>query len=43
MVYANPSTLLRASALMPRILIAFDGSDASRRAVERVTSFMKEA
>jgi nucleotide-binding universal stress UspA family protein len=28
---------------MPRILIAFDGSDASRRALERVTRFMKEA
>jgi nucleotide-binding universal stress UspA family protein len=28
---------------MPRILIAVDGSDASRRALERVTSFMKEA
>jgi nucleotide-binding universal stress UspA family protein len=28
---------------MPRILIAFDGSDASRRALERVARFMKEA
>ena len=28
---------------MPRILIAYDGSDASQRAVERVTRFMKEA
>jgi hypothetical protein len=28
---------------MPRILIAFDGSDASRRPVDRVTSFMKGA
>ena len=28
---------------MPRILIAFDGSDASRRALGRVTRFMKEA
>jgi nucleotide-binding universal stress UspA family protein len=27
---------------MPRILIAYDGSDASRRALERVTRFMKE-
>jgi nucleotide-binding universal stress UspA family protein len=29
--------------LTPRILIAFDGSDVSRRALERVTRFMKEA
>ena len=28
---------------MPRILIAYDGSDASRRALERVTRFMTEA
>jgi nucleotide-binding universal stress UspA family protein len=28
---------------MPRILIAYDGSDASQRALERVTRFMKEA
>ena len=27
----------------PRILVAYDGSDASRRALERVTRFMKEA
>ena len=28
---------------MPRILIAYDGSDASQRALERVTTFMKDA
>lgn len=28
---------------MPRILIAYDGSDASQRALDRVTRFMKEA
>ena len=28
---------------MPRILIAYDGSEASQRALERVTRFMKEA
>ncbi len=28
---------------MPRILIAYDGADASQRALERVTRFMKEA
>ena len=28
---------------MPRILIAYDGSGASRRALERVTRFMKQA
>ena len=28
---------------MPRILIAYDGSDVSRRALERVTTFMKTA
>ena len=28
---------------MPRILIAYDGSDVSRRALERVINFMKEA
>jgi nucleotide-binding universal stress UspA family protein len=27
----------------PRILIAYDGSEASQRALERVTRFMKEA
>ena len=27
----------------PRILVAYDGSDASRRALERVTRFMREA
>jgi nucleotide-binding universal stress UspA family protein len=27
----------------PRILIAYDGSDASQRALERVTRFIKEA
>jgi nucleotide-binding universal stress UspA family protein len=27
----------------PRILVAYDGSGASRRALERVTTFMKEA
>ncbi|MDQ3889195.1 MAG: universal stress protein [Actinomycetota bacterium] len=28
---------------MPRILIAYDGAEASERALERVTTFMKEA
>ena len=28
---------------MPRILIAYNGSDASKRALERITRFMKEA
>ncbi len=28
---------------MPRILIAYDGSDASQRALDRVIRFMKEA
>ena len=28
---------------MPRILIAYDGSDASQRALERVITFMKDA
>jgi nucleotide-binding universal stress UspA family protein len=28
---------------MPRILIAYDGSDVSRRALDRVTTFMKTA
>ncbi len=28
---------------MPRILIAYDGSDVSQRALERVTRFVKEA
>ena len=28
---------------MPRILIAYDGSEASQRALERVSRFMKEA
>ena len=31
------------SALTPRILIAYDGSEAARRALERVARFTKEA
>jgi nucleotide-binding universal stress UspA family protein len=33
----------RPAGTVPRILVAYDGSDASQRALERVIRFMKEA
>lgn len=35
--------MTEAAGEKPRILVAYDGSDASRRALERVTRFMREA
>jgi nucleotide-binding universal stress UspA family protein len=33
----------RPAGTTPRVLVAYDGSDASQRALERVTRFMKDA